>query len=339
MPHHLEPAHADQAQYTDRAHRDTESQEVPAVGEPVPLSVWLGAQRPAAVQRRGRYVPGSTAHPGKMLPDVAAAAITAYTRPGELVLDPMCGIGTTLVEAVHLGRTAVGIEVEPRWAALARANLDLAQDQGACGSGAVITADARNARALLADPALTGGVALLLTSPPYGDSVHGQVRSSRDSGQSGVRKSDYTYGRHPHNLARGGHQRLLSGFTDILASCLPLLRPGAIVAITTRPYRRHGRLVDFPAHVWDAAQGAGLEPVQRLAALLCGIKDDRLVTRASFFALHETRKARAAGLPLHATAHEEVLILRRPPEVPQPGKPILPGGEPGAAAPSAEDGR
>jgi DNA modification methylase len=30
-----------------------------------------------------------------------------------VVLDPMCGIGTTLVEAVHLGRHAIGVEYEP----------------------------------------------------------------------------------------------------------------------------------------------------------------------------------------------------------------------------------
>jgi modification methylase len=46
--------------------------------------------------------------PGKMLPANAAAAITRYTAPGDLVADPMCGIGTTLAEAVygHLRRSA-----------------------------------------------------------------------------------------------------------------------------------------------------------------------------------------------------------------------------------------
>ena len=33
----------------------------------------------------------SVAHPAKMLPAVAAHAIATYTRPGDLVLDPMCG--------------------------------------------------------------------------------------------------------------------------------------------------------------------------------------------------------------------------------------------------------
>jgi modification methylase len=34
---------------------------------------------------------------------IAAHAIRTYTRPGDLVLDPMCGIGTT----IHLGRSAL----------------------------------------------------------------------------------------------------------------------------------------------------------------------------------------------------------------------------------------
>ena len=122
------------------------------------LSVWATGQASPAVQRRGRYVPESSAHPAKMLPAVAAHAITHYTRPGELVLDPMCGIGTTLVEAVHRGRRAVGVEYETRWAQLARANLDLA-GPGRAGAGQVITGDARHLDWLLpAAAARTGGV-------------------------------------------------------------------------------------------------------------------------------------------------------------------------------------
>ncbi|MGH3430319.1 MAG: TRM11 family SAM-dependent methyltransferase, partial [Mycobacteriales bacterium] len=88
-----------------------------------PVSVWVTAQSSPASQRRGRYLPESTAHPAKMLPAVAAHAITHYTRPGDLVLDPMCGIGTTLIEALHLGRPAVGVEYEPPWVQITRANL------------------------------------------------------------------------------------------------------------------------------------------------------------------------------------------------------------------------
>src|SRR5689334_7161841 len=74
------------------------------------LSVILVGQRSLAVQRQGRFVAGSRAHPARMAPDLAAALINDYTRPGDLVFDPLAGIGTTLVEAVHAGRNAFGIE-------------------------------------------------------------------------------------------------------------------------------------------------------------------------------------------------------------------------------------
>ncbi|MGH1556453.1 TRM11 family SAM-dependent methyltransferase [Streptomyces sp. L7] len=85
--------------------------------------MWNTAPTSAPAQRADRYVPGSAAHPAKMLPAIAAHAITTYTRPGDLILDPMCGIGTTLVEAIRLGRHALGTEYEARWADLARANV------------------------------------------------------------------------------------------------------------------------------------------------------------------------------------------------------------------------
>ena len=143
-----------------------------------PLSVWATAQTDARAQRRGRYLPAATAHPAKMLPAIAATAITRYTEPGDLVADPMCGIGTTLVEAIHLGRDAIGVEYEPRWAHLAAANITHARRHGATGGAEVVCGDARQLPALL--PAgCAGRVALVVTSPPYGRTVHGQVRAEK----------------------------------------------------------------------------------------------------------------------------------------------------------------
>jgi len=70
-----------------------------------------------------------------MLPAIAARAISTYTEPGDLVLDPMAGIGSTLIEAMHLGRDAIGVEYEQQWATWARLNLEHATSQGATGHG------------------------------------------------------------------------------------------------------------------------------------------------------------------------------------------------------------
>jgi modification methylase len=276
------------------------------------LSVWPTAQRDARAQRRGRYLPAATAHPGKMLPAIAATAISRYTQPGDLVADPMCGIGTTLIEAVHLGRDAIGVEYEPRWAGLAAAGITHARRHGATGSGEAICGDARKL-GMIAPAWARGRVALVVTSPPYGPSVHGHVRA----GAGGVRKFNNRYSRDPVNLAHHGLDALLDGITRILTGCTALLRPGGIVVITTRPWRHRGELTDLPSAVIAVGRAAGLSPIERCVALLAGLDGDHLVSRPSFFQLDNTRKARARSEPWHLIVHEDVLIFRAP---------VFPGG-------------
>src|SRR5215211_1028495 len=213
------------------------------------LSVWPVAQQTAREQRRGRYLPASTAHPGKMLPELARSIIRAYSQPGELVLDPMCGIGTTLVEAIHLDRDPVGVELEPRWAALAAGNVLLAREKGAPAHALCLQGDAcRLGRGLLDE--LAGQVPLILTSPPYGPSLHGQVKAGHGRP---VEKWDDRYSRNPGNLAhlppqrrRSGRPSFAAALTEILAGCARMLAPTGLLVLTARPYRSHGQLVDLP---------------------------------------------------------------------------------------------
>jgi modification methylase len=276
------------------------------------LSVWPTAQQDARTQRRGRYLPESISHPAKMLPAIAATAISRYTRPGDLVADPMCGIGTTLVEAVYLGRDGLGVEYEDRWAGIAAANVTRARRDGAAGTAEVIRGDARQLASLL--PVGTAGkAALVVTSPPYGPSVHGQVIAEQRQGQAGgVRKYDNRYGDDPANLASRGLDELLEGFTQIMAGCRILLRPGGLAVVTARPWRQHGELTDLPSAVLDAGARAGLVPAARYVALLAGLRDGKLIARPSFFQLDNARKARRRGEPWHLIVHEDVLIFRNP---------------------------
>ena len=49
----------------------------------------------------------------KFPPQLPHLFIDQLTEPGDLVLDPMMGSGTALVEAVALGRSAVGFDIDP----------------------------------------------------------------------------------------------------------------------------------------------------------------------------------------------------------------------------------
>jgi modification methylase len=274
-------------------------------------SVWNTAPTSAPAQRGDRYTAGSAAHPAKMLPAIAAHTIRTCTQPGDLVLDPMCGIGTTLVEALHLGRHALGVEYESRWARLARANTARTMQHTGHGSGQVVCGDARRLTQLI-DTQRQGTIALVVTSPPYGRSVHGQVRSTRETGECGVVKKDYRYSRDPHNLAHVSTDQLLDAFTQILTQCRTMLRPGGTAVVTTRPWRTRGELIDLPSAALAAGQAAGLIPTERCVALLAGIRDSRLIARPSFFQMKNVRDARRQGIPLHLVQHEDVLVFTRP---------------------------
>lgn len=51
--------------------------------------------------------------PAKFHAPIAAALIERFTEVGDTILDPFCGSGTSLVEAICAGRHAVGTDVDP----------------------------------------------------------------------------------------------------------------------------------------------------------------------------------------------------------------------------------
>jgi DNA methylase len=52
-------------------------------------------------------------YPARFSPAFARAAIEVFTKPGDLVLDPHVGGGTTLVESLASGREAIGVDINP----------------------------------------------------------------------------------------------------------------------------------------------------------------------------------------------------------------------------------
>ncbi len=66
------------------------------------------------------------AHFATFPPDLVEPCIKASTRPGDYLLDPFFGSGTTGLVACDLGRKYIGIELHPEYIDLARKRLGLA---------------------------------------------------------------------------------------------------------------------------------------------------------------------------------------------------------------------
>lgn len=96
---------------------------------------------------------------------------------GETVLDPFMGAGTTGIAAVRLGRSFVGIEVDPGYFELACRRIDDAQRQGDLFLQAALSGDEQGAM----EPSLAGE---LLFPPPK------RRRRRVDRGQAAVVSAD-----------------------------------------------------------------------------------------------------------------------------------------------------
>jgi DNA modification methylase len=60
-------------------------------------------------------------YPARFAPSFAREVIKAFTVPGDTVVDPFCGGGTSLVEAISLGRKAAGFDISSLATFLSRA--------------------------------------------------------------------------------------------------------------------------------------------------------------------------------------------------------------------------
>ena len=66
-----------------------------------------------------KIIPSKDDHPTPKPWQLAAHFIELHTKPGDLILDPFAGGGSTLEAAFRLGRRAVGIELNPEYVELA----------------------------------------------------------------------------------------------------------------------------------------------------------------------------------------------------------------------------
>lgn len=153
---------------------------------------------------------------------IVAAALEDLTQPGDLVLDPFAGFGTTLRVADRLGRRAIGIELLPERCAIARSH----------GAGVVHEGDARDLAALLTEP-----VHLVLTSPPYMTAL--DHPEDPLAGYTGTDADYPTY---------------LDGLREVFAQAFEVLAPGGHVVVNVANIATE---THFTPLAWDVGRILG----------------------------------------------------------------------------------
>jgi len=167
---------------------------------------------------------------------LVAAVIDEYTSPGDVVLDPFAGYGTTLVVAERMSRRAIGIELLEQRADLIRSRLT--------GQAQVVTGDARILTTLVQGP-----VDLCLTSPPYMTAVA-----------------------HPENPLNayetldGDYHTYLVEIGDVFRQVAQLLRPGGHAVVNVANIETGTTITPL---AWDVARAISNTLTLRHESFLC----------------------------------------------------------------------
>jgi DNA modification methylase len=168
-----------------------------------------------------------------------------YTSPGDVVLDPFAGYGTTLVVAERMGRAAIGVELLPEHADIIRGRLT--------GTARVISGDARALASLVPGP-----LDLCLTSPPY-----------------------MTAADHPENPLNayqtrdGDYERYLEEIGDVFRQVAQLLRPGGHAVINVANLETRGTITPL---AWDIARTVSRHLILRHESFLCWDEQPKGIT-------------------------------------------------------------
>jgi site-specific DNA-methyltransferase (adenine-specific) len=110
---------------SDGSPKDWRSEESGKFRLTAPSNLWSDITVPYWSMRE------NTDHPAQKPEKLLAKLILASSRPGDLVLDPCAGSGSSAVTAKKLGRRYTAVEREPEYAALTRKRLELAEEDPA----------------------------------------------------------------------------------------------------------------------------------------------------------------------------------------------------------------
>ncbi|MFH2040031.1 MAG: DNA methyltransferase [Chloroflexota bacterium] len=192
-------------------------------------------------------------HPAKFPETLAQEFIEFFTKPGQMVLDPMSGTGSTLVAALRCGRNSLGIELNPKYAEIARQVI--AGEMFSLGapvvnlSARIITADA--ARIHVGELPV---IDYVFTSPPYWDMLHVKGAETQRKRRSS-HELDVLYSEDPSDLGNiHDYDIFMEQLVEIYASLKSCLRPKAYLTIVVKNVKKGGRI--YPL-AWDLGRELG----------------------------------------------------------------------------------
>ena len=256
-------------------------------------NIWSFPERGAWATHQGNFR-------GNWPPQMARNLIIRFTKPGETVLDQMCGSGTTLIENKLLGRNAIGVDINPDCIMLTRdrLNFNYAPLDPSYPNITIRTyiGDARNLNLIE-----NNSIHLIATHPPYASIISYNKNEKILGDLSTMRKID----------------EYVEGMKEIAKESYRVLKPGRFCAILVGDTRRHRHHVPIAFRVMQAFLDVGFILREDIVKYQWKTKTTRekwggLTKVAEECWVDIDKEKREYYMDFYLLFYEHLLILRKP---------------------------
>lgn len=212
-----------------------------AIGElrPSPTEYYSRNERREYYAKEETRKEDGSGHIAKTPLHIARWAIQQYSEPGDWVLDPTIGAGTTAVEALTQGRNVAGMELE--YGSILKANVKKALRDGV--EAKVAQGDARNIEEFLAQldqPRRKRTFKLIVNNPPYSGDVSAYPKRDKDG--KPIENMSYLYNKDLPNLAHlKESDEYWRTIEDIYDACIARLERGGHFIVGVKDQVRGGK--------------------------------------------------------------------------------------------------
>jgi DNA modification methylase len=195
-------------------------------------------------------------HPAKYPENMIEEFVRFFTKTGGVVFDPFLGTGSTLVACYNSNRLGVGIELQEKYATIARERLKKLESQtklGELGSSMkakqlVLQGNSAEIDTLWKEYNLPL-IDFVITSPPYGPMLNKKGLVAKEREEEGL---DIKYSDDEHDLGNAlGYDDFLLRLMGIFEKVKDKMKEGGHVVVILQNYMDKG---EYKMLAWDFAR-------------------------------------------------------------------------------------
>jgi DNA modification methylase len=194
-------------------------------------------------------------HPAPFSYQDVEKLIMMFTKPGMTILDPFCGVASTLKSAALIKRSAIGIEISPKWVKLGKERLEKEVPEEVKGKTKlrIIQGDCLKRLPKFNDASID----FIVTSPPYWGILNKnpshKVKNSRLKNGLATK-----YSRSPNDLGNiTDYKVFLKRLGEVARECYRVLKQKKYFALIVGDFYHKSKFYPFHIHVENVFRRAG----------------------------------------------------------------------------------